>query len=73
MCMTCVGLFSLFYLDKSILLAYANVMDLKGRYEWRAAAAIFVIGSYYLAEYMQRRERRMALAASAASNPVRKA
>ncbi|MCS6939685.1 MAG: FTR1 family protein [Roseiflexus sp.] len=40
---------------------------------FQAAAAIFVIGSYYLAEYMQRRERRMALAASAASNPVRKA
>lgn len=40
---------------------------------FQAAATIFVIGSYYLAEYMQRRERRMALAAGAASNPVRKA
>ncbi|PMP83405.1 MAG: iron permease, partial [Roseiflexus castenholzii] len=37
----------------------------------QAAAAIFVIGSYYLAEYMQRRERRMKQAASTAAHPVR--
>jgi high-affinity iron transporter len=32
----------------------------------QAAAAIFVIGSYYLAEYMQRRQRRVALASEMA-------
>ena len=32
----------------------------------QAAAAIFVIGSYYLAEYMQRRQRRIALASEIA-------
>lgn len=39
----------------------------------QAAAAIFVIGSYYLAEYMQQREHRIALAADAASSSIRKA
>ncbi len=73
-------LFSQFYLDKSILLGYANHTGLnvhttckqrtsclnterKG-IELQAAAALFVIGSYYLAEYMHRRERRMAVTAS---------
>jgi high-affinity iron transporter len=38
---------------------------------FQAAAAIFVIGSYYLAEYMQRRARYIALAASAPSRDAR--
>lgn len=40
---------------------------------FQTAAAIFVIGSYYLAEYVQRRERRRASAESVIARPARDA